>query len=130
MTRGKSGGLDESTTVISEQVGALADDIAALDTQLGGVSALLIRYRDTARSAELLAADSRADLEASAQSTRLLLVLLGTVFALGQIVPIWLGSVLRGADGPSRSIIRRGGDDEPSGADPPLTSSPAAARSV
>ncbi len=97
-------GLNDATNSVAAQVVALAQDIAMLDTQLGDVSTLLDRYARTAAQAELLAVSSRRDLADSAGSTRMLLILLGTVFALGQIVPIWLGSVLL-TDGKAEQVI-------------------------
>ena len=77
----------------------LAENVDLLDSQLGQVSTLIDRYSTTAAEAKLVATRSRLDLESSARGARLLLVLLGVVFALGQIVPIWLGSALaRGVD--------------------------------
>ena len=87
-------GLDSSGTAISDQLALLAEDVELLDEQLGEVSTLVERYAATAAEAQLLTAISRLDLESSAGSARLLLVLFGTVFALGQVVPIWLGTQL------------------------------------
>lgn len=55
---------------------------------------LLDRYTSTTSDAQSLAASSRDDLGESARLTRWLLVLLALVFAVGQIVPIWLGVAL------------------------------------
>ena len=104
-------GLSESTGSISGQISVLADDIADLDTQLSEVSTLLDRYAATTADAQRLATDSRADLSDSARSTRILLWLLGAVFAAGQIVPIWLGIVLLG-DGGVQSIVTRRHDPD------------------
>ena len=73
----------------------LTGDLDRLDVHLGGVAALLDRYAGTASQAERLALASRADLAASARWAGLVLILFGIVFALGQLVPLWLGSCLR-----------------------------------
>jgi ABC-type transporter Mla subunit MlaD len=80
-----------STADISTQIEALGEEVATLGTQLATVSTLVERYATTASDASDRATQSRADLASSAKATRLLILLLGIVFALGQIVPIWLG---------------------------------------
>jgi methyl-accepting chemotaxis protein len=99
-------GLAASATTISGQLGTLADTVTALDAQLTEVSALVDRYADTTAQAKSLTAQSRKDLKQSSRETRTLLFLLAIVFALGQIVPIWLGIVLLGTT-PTHTIITR-----------------------
>jgi ABC-type transporter Mla subunit MlaD len=103
-------GLSGSATEIATELDALSTTVEALDDQLAQVGRLVDRYARTASEATTLTSESRADLEQSARETRTLLALLGLVFALGQIVPIWLGVVLLG-DGPTRTIITRTADD-------------------
>lgn len=99
--------LTTATSTMSDDVARLGTDIAALNTQLADVGLLLDRYADTTVEAKKLTRSSRADLARSADLTRWLLVLFGLVFALGQVVPIWLGSMLLADDGVARRIIRR-----------------------
>lgn len=103
--------LNSSTAGISTQLGTLAGDIGDLGSQLANVSTLVQRYAATAADASILAQQSRQDLMDSARATRLLLVLLGGIFALGQIVPIWLGTVLLANTAGQRLIIHRPDDD-------------------
>lgn len=99
--------LATATSTMSDDVARLGTDIAALNSQLADVGRLLDRYADTTVEAKKLTRSSRADLASSADLTRWLLVLFGLVFALGQVVPIWLGSMLLADDGVARRIIRR-----------------------
>jgi ABC-type transporter Mla subunit MlaD len=103
-------GLSGSATEIATQLEELATTVLALDDQLAQVGRLVDRYARTASEATTLTTESRADLQQSAKETRTLLALLGIVFALGQVVPIWLGVVLIG-DTPARTIIARKADD-------------------
>jgi len=92
--------LNGSSKDIGTQLAVLADNVDVLDQQLGQVSTLIARYSTTADDAKFVATRSRLELQSTARGARVLLVLLGAVFALGQIVPIWLGSALaRGSDG-------------------------------
>jgi len=99
-------GLNGSSATISDELAKLSNDVAGLGTQLADVSTLVQRYATTAADATVLAAQSRKDLKSSANTTRVLLILLGLVFALGQIVPIWLGTVLLGQAGTPTVIVR------------------------
>jgi methyl-accepting chemotaxis protein len=103
--------LNTSTADVSTQLGALETDITDLNTQLDQVGGLIDRYKTTAADAQALARQSRRDLDSSATSTRALMIVLGLVFALGQIVPIWLGTVLLGST-PVHRLITRKADDE------------------
>lgn len=99
--------LNTSTDGISTGLATLGDDIVDLQTQLDDVSTLIDRYAATAGEAATLAASSRRNLHDSASSTRLLLIVLGLVFIAGQIVPIWLGTVLLGEQSIHTVIARR-----------------------
>jgi hypothetical protein len=105
-------GLAATAAEISDQVSALSDHIEMLDAQLVQVSDLVARYSDTTSRATRLTAESRADLETSSDQTRTLLVLLGAVFALGQVVPIWLGISLLGR-GPTHVVTRTHTEPDP-----------------
>ncbi len=100
-------GLETSSADISSGLADLAVTVVELDKQLTEVSVLVDRYSSTTTNALRLAATSRGDLHASARETRILLVVLGLVFALGQVVPIWLGITLITEAGTAHSIIVR-----------------------
>jgi methyl-accepting chemotaxis protein len=91
---GDLGRLGTSADTLTVTMTDLAKDIDTLDGQLGSVAALVDRYMTTVRQAEHLADVSRDHLADSARWAQLLLALFGVVFALGQIVPLWLGSTL------------------------------------
>jgi methyl-accepting chemotaxis protein len=95
-----------STSTIHTQLTALSTDITELSGQLVEVSTLVDTYAKTAADASVLAQSSRHDLADSARLTRWLLTLLGIVFALGQLVPIWLGITLL-RSGPDHLIIAK-----------------------
>ena len=106
--RSLSQGFDDLTTTtstMSQQVGQLALDVATLQEQLDEVATLFDRYTSTTADAKALAAESRSDLAQSASMSRWLLVLLAAVFALGQIVPIWLGLTLLRDDADTSAIL-------------------------
>lgn len=95
--RGLAGQFDDvtqSTKTMSDQLTVLSGDVQRLDRQLGDVATLVDRYAKTAATAKVVTAQSRADLESSARSARVVLLLLGLIFAAGQIVPIWIGKEL------------------------------------
>ena len=91
--------LTKSTAAMAVDIGRLGRDIETLNIQLSNVGTLLSRYEGTAARAKTLTRASQADLARSADLTSWLLVALGVVLTLGQIVPIWLGSVLLSSEG-------------------------------
>ncbi len=93
---GDLGGIARSTRAMSGQLAVLVRDVDQLDRQLRQVSTLIDRYVASAVEARGLASTSRRDLASSARWTRFLMTALATLFALGQIVPIWLGLRLMG----------------------------------
>jgi methyl-accepting chemotaxis protein len=99
--------LTATSAVMARDVAKLGTDIAALNAKLVDVGVLLDRYSATAGKADALAQASRKDLANSANLTRWWLTLLGVVFALGQLVPIWLGSVLLANADAGRTIVTR-----------------------
>ena len=111
-------GLSSSTSAISTNLATLSDDITRLQTQLNSVSTLVGRYSATAVEATAIAASSRKDLHDSARSTRWLLIALGLVFIAGQLVPIWLGTVLLSDESTYSVIAGRHLPDPP----PPMRS--------
>jgi hypothetical protein len=107
---GSFASLEGSTSTMAVQIAQLGKSLDTLNTQLADVGRLLARYSSTAIQAKLLAQSSRHDLSRSADLTRLWLIVLGLVFALGQIVPIWLGSVLLSGDSVGSTVIMRARD--------------------
>lgn len=97
--------LNANAATMTADIARLGRDIEALNTKLADVGVLLDRYSDTASRAQALARESRADLTRSADLTRWLLIVLGVVFALTQVVPIWLGSVLLSSEGLGKTIV-------------------------
>ena len=94
---GSFAAMTTTTSTMAGDIAKLGGDIDALNKQLGDVGVLLRRYADTAGKATQLEESSRRDLSHSANLARWLLILLGLVFTLGQVVPIWLGlSLLSG----------------------------------
>jgi len=91
---GQFDGLTDSSTKISDQLTTLSSDVERLDRQLADVATLVDRYATTAATAQVVTEQSRNNLESSARVARVVLVLLGLVFALGQVVPIWIGKEL------------------------------------
>lgn len=79
---------------VRSDLGDLASVVDGLSKQIDDVDGLLDEYSVTTAQAEVLARQSRGDLGDSAALAKLMVVLLGIVFALGQIVPIWLGRTL------------------------------------
>ena len=91
---GQFDGLTDSSKKISDQLTTLSSDVERLDRQLADVATLVDRYATTAATAQVVTEQSRNNLESSARVARVVLVLLGLVFALGQVVPIWIGKEL------------------------------------
>lgn len=104
-------GLETSSAAISDDLSALATSVDDLETQLSEVSTLLDRYATTAANAQALAERSRDDLHSSAREAKVLLIVLGLVFALGQVVPIWLGLTLINDSSVLHTIVARKVDD-------------------
>ncbi|MEO6714101.1 MAG: hypothetical protein ABIM89_11815 [Mycobacteriales bacterium] len=105
--------LTKTSATMATDVARLGSDIATLNTKLADVARLLDRYSATASEAKKLAETSRNDLSRSADITMWWLTLLGIVFALGQLVPIWLGTVLLSKEDVV-PVIRASRDPEPS----------------
>jgi hypothetical protein len=86
--------LSAASREMVDEVAGLEASVEALSSQLDDVALLLDRYTSTTQEAQRIAASSRDDLSTSTSLVRWLLVLAAVVFALGQIVPIWLGITL------------------------------------
>lgn len=98
-------GLSASSATLVERVDALQVELTSLHQQVVLVEALLDRYAATTSQAQAVAADTEAELGAGTSQSRWLVVLLGLVFAAGQAVPIWLGSLLRADVSPRHVIV-------------------------
>lgn len=96
--------LDEfvvRTQDLESDIAALADAVGEINTDLDASEALLDSYLQTARGARDLSDETRADLEGDVRNTRLLIILGGLMFALGQIVPFWVGTELTATTSPT-----------------------------
>lgn len=85
----------DDTGMLQADIDALADAVAAVNDDLSESESLLATYTATTENAQRLAADTRGDLGSDISSARILVVVLGAVFALGQLVPFWVGRELR-----------------------------------
>ncbi len=111
---------DVSASLVDVQAGIddLKIALADLRTQVSDVDRLLDEYESTAAEAASLAKRSRSDLQDSERWSKLLVVLLGLVFAAGQVVPLWLGrSLMAPAEHGAVIVTRDHGDPVP--LDPP-----------
>jgi hypothetical protein len=88
------GEFAEGSDALTAELAALAGDVEEVRRQLAGSEALLDAYRVTTADALDLAGTTRDDLGTDLARTRLLIVLLGLTFAVGQIVPAWVGREL------------------------------------
>jgi hypothetical protein len=88
------GEFAEGSDALTAELAALAGDVEEVRRQLAGSEALLDAYRVTTGDALDLAGTTRDDLGTDLARTRLLIVLLGLTFAVGQIVPAWVGREL------------------------------------
>ncbi|MGD9996952.1 MAG: hypothetical protein AB7L17_06690 [Ilumatobacteraceae bacterium] len=86
--------LTVASRAMADEVETLGQAVGDLSTQLDDVALLLDRYTSTTQEAQRIAAESRDDLSTSSTLVRWLLVVVAAVFAVGQIVPIWLGVTL------------------------------------
>jgi methyl-accepting chemotaxis protein len=83
--------VDESVAPLLDDMRQARADLAQLDTSLASSSTLLEEYRQSAISASDIAVRTRKNLRDDVRATRLLIVLGGILFTVGQIVPYWLG---------------------------------------
>ncbi|MGB0111988.1 MAG: hypothetical protein WBP59_02090 [Ilumatobacteraceae bacterium] len=104
----------QSLTEFTDSAGTLQDELTTLATSVAGVSsdlgtsdALVDQYRASVDDALALATATRDDLTDNVQFMRILIVVGGLTFAIGQIVPLWIGRQLLD-DADFRSDARRG----------------------
>lgn len=86
--------LGESTTTVDRlqsDIRMLADRAAAVTADLDRTETLLNQYRSNVADARLLAERTRDDLDNDIRWMRILLVIAGANFAVGQIVPYTIG---------------------------------------
>lgn len=86
--------LRATTADLRRELGILARDVRAVVSRMDDSAALIGRYEDQAARAGDLVVDARGDLDRSVTQMRVLVVLGGLVFALGQLVPLWVGAGL------------------------------------
>jgi methyl-accepting chemotaxis protein len=79
---------------VSAGTSAIADDLGELHRSLGSAADVLEEYAATAVEARDLVDESQADLGAQLDVARVLVVVLGVTFALGQAVPAGAGWLL------------------------------------
>jgi hypothetical protein len=95
--RSVDAGAQDVDATLAPLLADLADareDLAALDRNLENSESLLEQYRASADEASGIALRTRADLTNDVRATRVLIVLGGLVFTVGQIVPYWLGRTI------------------------------------
>lgn len=90
--------LRSTTAELGAELGTLGREVRTLVDRMDESSELVSRYREQAGRANAVVVDSRDDLGRSVSQMRVLVVLGGLVFALGQIVPLWIGSGLLASD--------------------------------
>jgi archaellum component FlaC len=86
--------VDASVALVVEDLRQAQDDLAALDRDLAASGDLLERYRRSADEATDISVRTRDDLSDDVLVTRVLIVLGGLLFTVGQIVPFWVGRSL------------------------------------
>ena len=87
-------GLAGSSGDLNREIAALADAVAAVNTDLQASDVLLDSYLATAQRAQEVAASADTDLGDEVGQTRVFVVLAALLVALGQIVPWWVGTEL------------------------------------
>lgn len=90
--------LRDTTTDLHRELGLLQHEVRGLVTRMDESAVLVGRYRDQAARAGDLVVESRQELDGSVTTMRALVLLGGLVFALGQAVPLWIGTGLLSSD--------------------------------
>lgn len=88
------GGFGTALDEVKLQLERFAVDIDAVNDGLTDTSPLIAGYRRNVSDARAAAIDARAGIDDNLAVMRLLLVLGGIVFAVGQLVPFWFGREL------------------------------------
>ena len=104
-------GLSSSAATLSDCVDALQIELDTLHQDVARVALLLDRYAVTAERAEAVATTTKEQLGAGTSESRWFVAMLGLVFAAGQAVPIWLGSLMRADVSPRHLVVHRPTDD-------------------
>lgn len=89
----------DSATELQTQLSELAASVQSVSADLTDSDTLVDQYRASVDEARLLAARTRDDLGTNVRVMRILIVIGGATFLLGQVVPLWVGrSLLDDAD--------------------------------
>jgi hypothetical protein len=86
--------VDSSVALVVADLRQAQADLSALDRSLAASGDLLERYRQSADAATDISVRTRNDLSDDVLVTRVLIVLGGLLFTVGQIVPFWVGRSL------------------------------------
>lgn len=87
-------GFSNSLVELSDEVSQLSSDIDDVTSELAGSDELVELYRENIAEARRVAVETRDGLEGDITAMRLILVIAGLNFAIGQIVPFWVGREL------------------------------------
>jgi ABC-type transporter Mla subunit MlaD len=93
-----AGELQAELDQLTASVNMVSADLADSDTLVG-------QYRTSVDDARLLAATTRSDLADNIRFMRVLIVIAGITFAVGQIVPLWNGRSLLDEASTSADVI-------------------------
>lgn len=88
------GRFEESTADVEDSMRNLQASVARVNTELGESKSVLAEYRTAAERAAQLAADAQLDLDRDALWSKVMILIVGLAVAVGQIVPIWVGTEL------------------------------------
>jgi archaellum component FlaC len=103
--------VDTSVEPLVKDLQRAREDLAELNRSLGSSGLLLEQYRQSADAATAISVRTRDNLADDVRATRLLIVLGGLVFTVGQIVPFWLGrTILLEVAAPRRRVHADEGD--------------------
>lgn len=106
-------GFTSSVNELSGELEALAASVDEIVAGLGDREELIEQYRSNVTDARTVAVDTRDGLDGDVGWLRLLLVLGGLNFGVGQIVPFWVGrNLIREADALSDEVAVADLDDD------------------
>ena len=103
-TSDELGGFAASLDELIVEIATLTSDIGEVRAELAGRDVLIGQYRENIAEARAVAVDTRDGLDSNIGLLRLLLVIGGINFGIGQIVPFWVGrNLLREQDADART---------------------------